>query len=134
MKFKISLIAALILSVAFSTVTFAASATIINRTGRDIEALYISPVASNQWERYYSDTEYFESDDSMRVHVESRRGVDYWDIRCRYTNGRTDTWYGVDLTGTVILRRNGDFSNGGSSSRRRHYDDDDYDDWNDKRY
>ena len=136
MKFKISLIAALIFSVIFSTAAFAASVTLINRTGRDIEALYISPVARNQWERYYSEGEYFESDDSMRVHVESRRGVNYWDIRCRYANGKTDTWYGVDLSGTVILRRNGNFSNsGGSNGRRRYYyDDEDYDDWNDKRY
>lgn len=130
MKFKLSLIAALILSVAFSTVTFAASATIINRTGRDIEALYISPITRNHWERYYSDYDYFEDGDSIRIHVDSDSRTRFWDIRCMYSNGRADMWYGVELYGTVILRRDGEFSNSGSGRRY----DDDYDDWNDKRY
>ena len=128
MKFKISLIAALILSLAISTVAFAArSATLINRTGRDIEAIYVSPVAEDEWERYYGDDD-FEDGDSIRIYVSSSER--FWDIRCRYTNGRTETWYGVELSGTVTLRRDGQFSTG--SSGRRYYDD--YDDWNDKRY
>ena len=128
MKFKISLIAALILSLAISTVAFAArSATLINRTGRDIEAIYVSPVAEDEWERYYGDDD-FEDGDSIRIYVSSSER--FWDIRCRYTNGRTETWYGVELSGSVTLRRDGQFSTG--SSGRRYYDD--YDDWNDKRY
>ena len=128
MKFKISLIAALIFSVVFSTAAFAArSATLINRTGRDIEAIYVSPVAEDEWERYYGDDD-FEDGDSIRIYVSSSER--FWDIRCRYTNGRTETWYGVELSGTVTLRRDGEFSTG-SSGRRYH---DDYDDWNDKRY
>ena len=131
MKFKISLIAALIFSVVFSTAAFAASVTLVNRTGRDIEALYISPVTRNQWQRYYSDYDYFEDGDSIRIHVDSDSRSGFWDIRCMYANGRADMWYGVELYGTVILRRDGEFSNSGGS--RRHYDDD-YDDWTDKRY
>ena len=128
MKFKISLIAALILSLAISTVAFAArSATLINRTGRDIEAIYVSPVAEDEWERYYGDDD-FEDGDSIRIYVSSSER--FWDIRCRYTNGRTETWYGVELSGTVTLRRGGEFSTGGSG--RHHHDD--YDDWTDKRY
>lgn len=132
MNFKFSLIAALIFSVAISAVALAAnSVTLVNKTGRDIEAIYISPVAEDEWERYYGGNDDFENGDSMRISVSS--GSKFCDIRCKYTNGQKDTWYGVDMTSKkVILKRNGNFEISGSSSR--HDDDDDDDDYYEKRY
>ena len=115
MKFKIALLAVLVLGITFSTITFARSSgnevTIVNKTGRDIEALYISPVTRDDWEEFYLPDDVIYSGDSTRIYVEFRRGVKYWDIRCEYTNDMEDTWYGVDLydSDIVILRRNGNF-------------------------
>ena len=135
MKSKFMLLAVVILGIAFSTVAFARSSgnevTIVNKTGRDIEALYISPVTRNDWERYYSPySDVFYNGDSMDIYIGNRRNVQYWDIRCEYTNGREDIWYGVDLynSDTVILRRNGDFR------VDSHHNDDHDDDYYDRRY
>lgn len=114
MKFKFSLIAALILSLAFSAVTFAANRdiTVQNKTGRDIKAIYISPVAEDDWERCRISDDIIFDGDSAVVYFKTRRHVDYWDVRCTYINGRTEVWYGVDLEGDdiLVLRRNGRFS------------------------
>lgn len=114
MKFKISLIAAIILSLAFSAVTFAASrnVTVQNKTGRDIKAIYISPVAEDDWERCRISDDIIFDGESEVVYFRTQRHVDYWDVRCVYLNGRTEIWYGVDLEDgdILVLRRNGRFS------------------------
>ena len=132
MKLKISLIAALIFSVLFSTAAFARGneVEIINRTGMDIRALYISPVARDQWTRCAGSISRGDSED---IYVNSG-STKYFDIRCTYRNGDEDIWYGVDLynSSTVTLGREGHFrtNDSGSSHHRRHrgYDDDDDDD------
>lgn len=133
MKSKISLIALLVVSVLFSaTVAFARSsggarATIINRTGYSIEALYISPVTRNQWESCFSS--YFIMDDGDSVVVELPRHANshYFDIRCEYTNGREDVWYGVELQDSdfVSIMRNGRFNDVNGGGRPSHSNDDD---------
>ena len=115
MKFKVSIIAALVLSLIFSTAALARSSgnyvEILNKTGRDIEELYISPMTRDDWEEYFLSDE-LESGDSTRIRVDYVRGVKYFDIRCKYTNGKSETWYGVDLynSDVVILRRGGEYS------------------------
>ena len=112
MKFKISIIVVFFLSLLFSTVTFARSYnvmdfTLVNRTGLNIKALYISPMSRNQWERYYSPYGNIIYDgDSIDLYIDVRRDVRYFDIRCTYTNGKTSVWYGVDIyrSGRVVLR------------------------------
>lgn len=127
MKYKISLIAVLMVSLLFSAVTFARSSssarcTIINKTGYDIEEIYISPVARDQWTRCRG---YLDNGESMKIDLPNRSNSNTYDIRCEYTNGREDTWYGVELydSAVVSLKRNGDFF-----IKDRHHDghDDDY--------
>ena len=136
MKLKISLIAALIVSFLFTTAAFARSSEIeiVNKTGNDIRALYISPVASNRWQRYAGSIRN-NDDEDIRIDVSSSN--DIFDIRCTYRNGDEDVWYGVDLynCSKVTLRSDGQFStsgrgshNSGSRHNRGHYDDDDDDD------
>ena len=134
MKMKISLIAALIVRFLFTTAAFARSSEIeiVNKTGSDIRALYISPVASNRWQRYAGSIRK-NDDEDIRIDVSSSN--DIFDIRCTYRNGDEDVWYGVDLynCSKVILRSDGQFSTSGrgshhSNSRYRGHDDDDDDD------
>lgn len=136
MKYKFSLIALLVVSVLFSsTVAFARSsggarATLINRTGYDIEDLYICPAGSEDWELCARRTIY--DDDSVDVELPRHRHSNYFDIRCEYTNGRTDMWYSIELESSevVVLLRNGNFNNGNGSRNSNPFKDhdDDYDD------
>ena len=132
MKYKISLIAVLMISLIFSAVTFARSSsgrcTVINKTGYDIEEIYISPVARDQWERCGS---YLDKGDSMRIDLPRNSNSNYYDIHCEYSNGRDDTWYGVELydSAVVTLKRNGDFF-----TRDRHHDNDHDDDYYEPRF
>lgn len=140
MKLKISLIAALIVSFLFTTAAFARSSSIeiVNKTGSDIRALYISPVASNSWQRYAGS---IRNNDDEDININVSSDNDIFDIRCTYRNGDEDVWYGVDLynCNKVILRSDGQFSTSGrgshnSNSRHRGYDDDDDDDYYARRY
>lgn len=123
MKLKISIIAVFVLSLIFSTVTFARSYggmdfTLRNRTGYDIAAVYISPSTRNHWERYYSPYGNIIYDgESTDLYIEIRRDVRYFDIRCTYTNGRSEVFYGEDIySGHVTL---------GNRHRRHNRHDDD---------
>ena len=128
MKLKISLIVALIFSVLFSTAAFARDneVEIVNRTGKDIKALYISPVTRNQWKKCAGT---IRNGDDADIYVGSS-STKYFDIRCTYRNGDDDVWYGVDLynNSKITLKRNGQFTTGSSHSHRRYGDDDDDDD------
>lgn len=117
MKFKISLAVLLVMGVLFSTVTFARSHfdsfLVVNRTGRDIKAIYISPTAADDWERYYAPFgEIIEDGDSADIDFDGDRSNPFWDIRCVFTNGRSDIFYGVEIYdgARITLRRDGDFS------------------------
>lgn len=139
MKQKISLIALLVVSLLFSTVAFARSsggarATLINRTGYDIEYLYICPAGTEEWERCRGS---FDDGDSIRVELPRHRNLNSFDIRCEYSNGREDMWYSIELYGSdrVTLLKNGRINNGSGSqdsnpfhSAGRHDRDDDHDD------
>ena len=141
MKYKISLIALLVISLMISTVTFARSsssarATLINRTGYDIEELYICPAGSEDWERCGRD---IENGEDVRIKLPRYSDIDNYDIRCEYENGREDMWYSIELynSSTVVLLKNGKFNDGNGSrnsnpfknnrnSKDRNGHDDDY--------
>ncbi|MBR5913289.1 MAG: hypothetical protein IKZ58_02840 [Selenomonadaceae bacterium] len=115
MRYKISLIAFLVASLLFSAVTFARSSVsrckLINKTGYDIETLYICPAGSEDWELCSTDI-----DNGHSITVDFSRSS-HFDIRCEYENGRTDMWYSLNLYDydKIILLRNGKYDNGSGS-------------------
>ena len=117
MKFKVSLAILLTLGILFSTVTFARthfeSFVIVNRTGKDIKAIYLSPNDANKWKRYYAPYgEIIENGDSADIDFDGDSRVRFWDLRCTFTNGRSETYDSVEIFDGVriTLRRDGDFS------------------------
>ena len=117
MKFKISLAVLLVMGVLLSTVTFARSHfdtfVLVNRTGRDIKAIHISPTAADEWERYYAPYgEIIYDGESAEIDFDGDSRNRFWDLRCTFTNGRTEIYDGVEIYdgARITVRRNGDFS------------------------
>lgn len=107
---KLRLFLALVLAAAFVGSAFAGAQdfVLVNRTGRDIYYVNISPSSTNDWEEDILGSDVLENGDSVTV----RFGIGntrYWDIQAEFEDQSTISWYNIDLLETykVTLRRDG---------------------------
>ena len=128
MKLKVMLAVALIFGIALSSMTSAArhygrydndddyhpvtGFTLVNETNRNIRKVYVSPVAKNDWQSCnftYSGIIYV--GEAADVEFEAWTNAQYWDMRCVFTNGKEEIYYGLALNSAsfVTIYERGDF-------------------------
>ena len=126
MKFKALLALALVMCMALSSVAVAArhshddddhyhpitGFTLVNDTNYNIRKIYVSPVAKNDWQECsnsYAGTIY--KGEAADVEFEAWVNAQYWDMRCVFTNGREEIYYGLNLNSAsvVTIYNDGDF-------------------------
>lgn len=80
-----------------------------NRTGYQIEQVYVSPNNKDDWEEDVLGEGVLENGKSVDITF-SRQRQDYWDLKVVFTGGREAIWYKFDLsqiTDITISFRNG---------------------------
>ena len=125
MKFKALFALALIFGIALSSVAFAArhhshdydyypvtGFTLVNNTNYNIRRVFVSPVAKNDWKSCnftYSGIIY--AGEAADVEFEAWTNAQYWDMRCVFTNGREEVYYGIALNSASVVNiyNRGDF-------------------------
>ena len=122
MKIKALLAVALIFGIALSSVAFGArhhsrdydddrhpyhpitGFTLVNNTNYNIRKVLVSPVAKNDWQSCnftYSGIIYV--GEAADVEFEAWTNSQYWDVRCIFTNGREEIYYGIALNSASVV-------------------------------
>ncbi|MBF0609786.1 MAG: hypothetical protein G8345_09375 [Magnetococcales bacterium] len=71
--------------------------TLINRTGHEIDEVYITPNHSDDWEDDILGQDTLDSGESVKIHFGRDASTCVWDLRVVYTNGAAASWEGFDL-------------------------------------
>ena len=79
---------------------------LVNRTGRDIYRVYVSPTRSNSWEEDILGRDVMKNGSKITIRINAGRAR-YWDIKVVYDNGRFSSWHHIDLIKArkIILKR-----------------------------
>ena len=129
MKFKALLALALVFGIVLSSAALAArhnhrydsddddyhpitGFTLVNNTNYNIRSVYVSPVAKNDWQECsnsYGGIIYV--DEAADIEFEAWVNAQYWDMRCVFTNGKEEIYYGMALNSAsvVVIYNRGDF-------------------------
>lgn len=110
MKLKSILIAAMAVSTTFVTPALASSEifTVVNKTGYDINEIYISPTRNDTWEEDLLGLDILAKDDRTRIDFSKSEDSCLWDMKVIYTDGDESVWDGLNLCeiSTVVLHYN----------------------------
>ncbi len=103
-----SIILALVLTTVIAASAFAGPRNfkLVNRTGKDIRHLYISPSRSNYWEEDILGRSIFYRGRSATIVLPSGK-IRYWDIRAEFEDHNVTEWHKIDMfrASKIVLRR-----------------------------
>jgi len=82
--------------------------TIVNRTGFEIEEIYVSPTRSNSWQENLLAQEVLDDGASSHVHFNGSSSNCYWDLKVVYLDDSAPVWKRINLcaVSTVTLYYN----------------------------
>ncbi len=82
--------------------------TLVNRTGYQIDEVYVSPSSSNRWGRDVMGRDVLEDGDTVDITFPSGTRGCNWDLKVVYSDHETATWSNVNLCSIsrVTLRYN----------------------------
>ncbi|MGU3496040.1 hypothetical protein ACLBXM_18520 [Xanthobacteraceae bacterium A53D] len=87
--------------------------TLVNKTGYDIEEVYVSPSRADDWEEDVLGKDVLEDGDSWHIRFTRAAKPCKWDLKVVYSDdGSSAIWYGIDLCSvskiTIRYNRNSD--------------------------
>jgi len=108
------LLAALV-AVAFAMPAMADEAkqnfTLVNKTGYELNAIYVSPSKSDDWEDDVMDQDTLDDGDSVAIHFQRAIKTCKWDLKVVYTDDSSSAvWNDIDLCSveTITIHYNRD--------------------------
>ena len=96
----------LLLVITLGVVAYAAHAenpaldfTLVNKTGYTIDALFISPTASDEWGEDVLGQDTLDNGQRCKITFHHKETAQFWDMRVNWSDGsEPDVWHKVDLT------------------------------------
>ncbi len=98
-KFRVLLVAMFVLAVAGVAFAGAQDFVLVNKTGRDIYVINISPSSTNDWEEDVLGSDILENGESVTVRFGSGR-TKYWDLQAVFEDESSISWYKINLLET----------------------------------
>lgn len=72
--------------------------TLVNATGYDVKAVYVSPARSNDWEEDVLGDDTLDDGTSVNIHFAAKTKTCRWDLKVVYAIDDTDAvWQNIDL-------------------------------------
>ncbi len=102
MKSKMNVLKAGLLSLALLLLVSAAHAgdqdfVLVNKTGVEINSLYVAPSSSDDWEEDILGQDTLASGDSVTIKFHRTETAAHWDLRVEDSEGNSITWTGFNL-------------------------------------
>jgi hypothetical protein len=99
MRFRALPLAVLAFAPAFAIAAYASDADfkLANKTGYQIDEVYVSPHSSDDWGNDVMGRDALASGDAVNIHFPHSSSACNFDIKVKYNDGSTATWAGVDL-------------------------------------
>ena len=100
MKTLLSLCTGAMLLVANATTAFAGDQdfTLVNKTGVEIHALYVSPADQNEWGEDILGKDTLPAGESTDIEFDAEEEAAKWDLRVQDKDGNAIEWTDLDLT------------------------------------
>ncbi|MBN9562521.1 MAG: hypothetical protein J0H14_17615 [Alphaproteobacteria bacterium] len=89
--------AALVAAFAASALASEADFKLVNRTGYQIDSVYVSPASSKSWGRDIMGRDAVADGESVKITFPHRDAVCHFDIKVKYNDGDEAEWGNVDL-------------------------------------
>lgn len=70
---------------------------LINKTGYQIDEVYVSRVSSRNWGTDVMGTDSLEADQSVNITFNAPGNVCQWDLKVKYNDGDTSEWTNLNL-------------------------------------
>lgn len=71
--------------------------TLVNDTGVEIHAVYVSPTKSDDWEEDVLGRDTLDDGDSVDIEFARKEKAKYWDLRVEDSDGNSITWNKLNL-------------------------------------
>jgi hypothetical protein len=78
--------------------------TLVNNTGVEIEALFISPHTTNEWEEDVLGVDTLASGKSVLIKFSSDETAEFWDLRVEDSEGTFIYWKKLNLTEISVVK------------------------------
>lgn len=100
MKTLLSICATALILLGAQTASFAADQdfTLVNSTGVEIHALYVSPADKNDWGKDILGKDTLGDGQSAEIKFNAKEDADKWDLRVEDSKGNSIEWSDLDLT------------------------------------
>lgn len=72
--------------------------TLINKTGKVLEEVYIGPTASEEWGNDVMGQDTVGKDQSVHITFSPKAEADHWDLKIVFEDGSSSVWTNFDLT------------------------------------
>jgi hypothetical protein len=78
--------------------------TLVNNTGVEIEALFVSPYTTNEWEEDVLGVDTLPSGKSVLIKFPASETADFWDLRVEDDEGTYIYWRKLNLTEISVVK------------------------------
>lgn len=72
--------------------------TLINKTGKVLEEVYVGPTASEEWGDDVMGQDTVPEDASVHISFSPKAKADHWDLKIVFEDGSSSVWTNFDLT------------------------------------
>lgn len=72
--------------------------TLINKTGKVLEEVYVGPTASEEWGDDVMGQDTVPEDASVHITFSPKAKADHWDLKIVFEDGSSSVWTNFDLT------------------------------------
>ncbi len=76
---------------------------LVNKTGVDIHAIYISPSDVNEWQEDVLDFDVLSDGETLKVQFDIAESVEMWDLKVEDEDGTAIIWEDLDLSEVNVL-------------------------------